>query len=198
MSTLEARARYVVGALVGLGITQVGCRRAPSVEPSAAATTSLDVVRARQFVLVDSEGRQRAVLGLGEGSDPPALRFYAADGRLLAELTGDEKSPTLTLRNQKYQLEAKLGATGFRVLNSDGLPLARIGVDAAGTTTAGVMTLQSKGGTPLVTLTSVADGPPTLILVGDDGRGNVLLTIEDGRPRFELMDKDGQPVSSQR
>jgi hypothetical protein len=98
------RFKWAVVVLAGCALAALVYAAGKASAEAPAAT----VVRAQRFVLVDSEGRERAELGLVQGG--PCLRLLDNDGKPRAALMlASDGSPQLSLKDGNSQVRAVLG-----------------------------------------------------------------------------------------
>ena len=130
-----------------------------------------DLITAREFRLVDKDGKRRARLAV---SADGALRLLLFDGNTTARaglMVLPDGSPNLLLRDKDGTVR-----TGLAVSGTDGMA---------------VFAMFEKGGKKCASLQCGYGGQPALELRPRDGKGLVSLSLPDGKPYLWLCDKNG-------
>jgi len=133
----------VVGlVIVGLGLAWLLTKATVS---ATAATISKEI-RANSFIVVDANGKERAVLRMDENG--PRLDLADEKGNLRAELSLDKNAPGLGLYGENGENRASLAVTkngsGLALLNEKGK--IRVGMAMNALTAKPMMTLKDENG----------------------------------------------------
>jgi hypothetical protein len=188
--SLFGLAQAAVCGLV-MGLTLFACVRLWQPGSVHAAPGIAAVVRAREFQVVDKNGRMRASLGLGRLGNCSGLWLYGAVGKARAGLAVlADGSPGLTLWDATGKPRADLG-TGLTLYDAAGEPRATLSVLTKDNSP--YLALIDTTGRPRVGLDMLADGTPGLALWDAAGKSRVVLTtLADGHPSLELCDATGK------
>jgi hypothetical protein len=168
----------IVVALLAAGVWALALRPVLAPTPTKAAEgqpAPADEVRAKRFVLVDEEGRERAVLGFPHEGEA-ALTILSLQGRELVKLgTDDSSGPT----ENSLQLLDGDGRAGVKVAFTPRRNAVFLGVPHRSGQPSGGLNLE-EGGLALYvmagdrksygTMEVTADGTPRLRLTNDEGR----------------------------
>jgi len=156
-------------ACVALAAVMVGCAA------RQANPTTLQVVRAQRFELVDAQGRVRIDLGMGVDGSTPCVRLLDGQDQPRIRLSlRPDGIPALTLLGEKGETRAELS------LGADGGPILGLG---------------DEKGQPRAVLRVTADGSSILGLFDDKGKGGAgLAVLSDGRASLGLSDDKGKVI----
>lgn len=176
------------------------------------ATRGTKVIEAERFVLLDTNGRTRAILGAGPQGY--ALAFYDANGKGRLVVGVDAAGPNLGLLDANEMLRILLGITlkGWPVLgllDANGKTRAELAIEAQGPSLslfdAANKIVRAKlamGGMEPSLFFTYADEKPSVALNGGglafvdrSGKFRTMLSMApDGTPRLFFADKNGSPI----
>lgn len=186
----------VVSAAVSLIISRVLIRR--KVEESVLATSvGADVVIAKKFLLLDSDGKVRGNLIVAEHG--PVLELSEATGKVRVALGMPQRAGAgLNVYNREGDTRATLtiGDVGVSLYLYDANRQPRVRLELADIPAEGswsaisMLTLCYRNGRPSVAI-SLLEDVPTLIIYAEDGSAR-LSTI--GGNQLILQDKDGKVI----
>jgi hypothetical protein len=157
-------------------------------QTSTPHVVNADRVRAREFQLIDSAGKQRAALSIVKGE--PGLALLDDGGKLKAILAVAGREPWLGLFDGAGKVRAKLDVTG-------GIPALALVGDAG----AAKMILGVEGEHPALLLADTAgkvraklhvtEGGPELLLYDADGNMRAFLSATSAGPTLDINDGEG-------
>jgi hypothetical protein len=162
----------VVSGFLGGAVSNLLLQGAPAMAQAGGAVQ--EVVRAKEFALIDDEGRTRAQLGRNSNGCFGAWVFDAAGEGRLSLTVGPDGYPAMLLYDAAGKAQVRLGA------NPDGSSYLSV-LHAAGKAQARMAVLP--------------DGTPYLALADAAGRIRADLSLlPDGSPHFLLLDAAGKPT----
>jgi len=172
----------VMVALLAAGVWTVAFRPVLAPTPTKAAEgqpAPANEVRAKRFVLVDEEGRERAVLGFRHEGEA-ALTILSLQGRELVKLGTDDSS----------------GPTENSLQLLDGVGRARVKVAFTPTSDAVFLGVPYGSGQPSGGLNLEEGGLALYVMAGDRKSYGTMEVTADGTPRLRLTDDEGKVVFS--
>jgi hypothetical protein len=170
LNRLERKNRRLTLALVLTGLA-AGLVATAGMGPADAVPNE---VKARQFTLVDADGKLRA--RLGPSSEGASFILCDASGKARAGFGMTKQGPELLLTNENGKPQLKLAA--------EGAPLFQL-FDDGGKLRADLVV--TKGG---------AGEGPALQLFDTYGRARAALMVSKAGPAFLLLDRSGQVLRS--
>jgi hypothetical protein len=160
----------------------------------ASATGPATSLRAREFVLVDSNDQPRAVLGFRDDG-APRLNLLAQGGESRARLELlEDGSPGLVFSDHDALDIASFGATAdgsstLSLKNADGHRRAELSLLTTGTAT---LAFRNEAEHYQAALSMTKGGTAGLLLSDHQGRNRLAAEVKaDGHPEFRLIGPDG-------
>jgi hypothetical protein len=188
---MDAAAQSVFISVILLHVA--GCHT-PAAPAPTYNTLKEGRIIASEIVLVNDAGSERARLRLEAQTSAPVLEFLDESGEVVASMTTAATGASLSLRDLKRKSTLKLTGSNVSILDAEGLALVRLMLESEGNLCASSLTVQSRGGSPLITLTTVEGGEPAAMIVGQDGKGFGSLVIENGEPQLDLKNQAGESL----
>ncbi len=180
-----------IGSGLGGGALSSGVRHAVAQAPPEHAKT----IRASEFLVVDSDGKVRATLGvLVDGT--PHISLFEKNGKRAVTLGLIGTGSGLALHNNKGEVRAALaiveGAPCLELYDENGNLSTFIGFLEGEPR----VTLHDKTG-KMRALLDVSEGEPHLVLRDKNGNLRVFVGLIGGDPRLMLQDKEGSRMTEQ-
>ena len=157
-----------------------------TVAMTAGVASREDVVNAKQFNLLDDNGKTRAVLKVKDG---PGLALYDANGKPRVILAVDEDGPKLNLFDENEKTRAALGVgkdwVQLKLYDENGKFRIALSVNKEGPG----LDLIHENGKCRASLSVLKDGP-ALDLLDENGKPRASLDVDKNGPGLNLFDKN--------